>query len=166
MFKGLKGKFLIAVIVLAVIAIAIIVVPLLTKPAYATSTMLSILAGTDIQVLKGAEPEAEWEQAEDGMTLKEGYSVKKGKYLSELYKIKPAVLYRYSLKKLTNVQKVQFERGLKSVLGDGGVMLTRSVALVPMKIKNEMIDFLKRWNVYYESQEYELLPILRKEVFL
>ena len=78
MFKGLKGKFLIALIVLAVIAIAIIVVPLLTKPAYATSTMLSILAGTDIQVLKGAEPEAQWEQAEDGMTLKEGYSVKTG----------------------------------------------------------------------------------------
>jgi len=78
MFKGLKGKFFITVIVLVVIAAAIILVPLLTKPAYATSTMLSILGGTDIQVLKGEESEAEWEQAEDGMVLKAGYTVKTG----------------------------------------------------------------------------------------
>ena len=45
--------------------------------------------------------------------IKEGFSVKKNKYLSDLYNIKPAVLYRFSLKRLSNVQKVQFERDKK-----------------------------------------------------
>lgn len=98
--------------------------------------------------------------------IKEGFSIKKGKFLFELYNIKPSVLYKYSLKKLNNVQKVQFERGIKKVLGKKGVFLTRSVVLIPLKIKNEMIEFLKNWDIYYESQEYELLPILRKEEFL
>lgn len=98
--------------------------------------------------------------------IKEGFSVRKNEFLSNIYKIKPIALYKYSLKKLNNVQKVQFERGIKKVLGKEGIFLTRSVVLVPMNIKNEMMEFLKNWNVYYESQEYELLPLLRKEGFL
>lgn len=98
--------------------------------------------------------------------IKEGYSVKRGHFLSEIYKIKPMVLYKYSLKKLTNVQKVQFERGIKNVLGKKGIFLTRSVVLIPINIKNEFMDFLKTWNIYYESKDYELLPVLRKEEFL
>jgi len=98
--------------------------------------------------------------------IKEGFSVKNNKSLVELYKIKPSVLYKFSLIKLNNVQKVQFERGLKKVLKDNGVILTRSVVLIPLVIKNEMVDFLKNWNIYYESREYELLPVQRKEEFI
>lgn len=98
--------------------------------------------------------------------IKEGYSIKKNTFLSQLYNIQPCVLYKYSLKKLNNVQKVQFERGIKNVLGKKGNFLTRSVVLAPLSLKNEMMEFLKHWNVYYESQEYELLPLMRKEVFL
>jgi len=98
--------------------------------------------------------------------IKEGFSIKKRRFLSDIYKIKPKVLYKYSLKKLNNVQKVQFERGIKKTLGKEGVFLTRSVVLVPLNMKNEIMDFLKTWNIYYESQEYELLPVLRKEEFL
>ena len=98
--------------------------------------------------------------------IKEGFSISKNKYLSDIYKVEPKVLYKYSLKKLTNVQKVQFERGIKNVLQDKGTYLTRSVILVPLNIKNEVVDFLKTWNIYYESQEYELLPVMRKEEFL
>ena len=87
-------------------------------------------------------------------------------FLYELYKIKPMVLYKYSLKKLTNVQKVQFERGLKKTVGKQGVVLTRSVILVPLLLKNEMKSFFENWNIYYETQEYELVPLLRKESFL
>ena len=98
--------------------------------------------------------------------IKEGFSILKNRYLQDIYRIKPIVLYKYSLKKLTNVQKVQFERGIKKVLGKKGIFLTRSVVIVPLIIQNEMIEFLKTWNVYYESREYELLPVLRKETFL
>jgi len=98
--------------------------------------------------------------------IKEGFSIKKNMFLYELYKIKPMVLYKYSLKKLTNVQKVQFERGLKKTVGKQGVVLTRSVILVPLFLKNEMKSFFERWDIYYETQEYELVPLLRKESFL
>ena len=98
--------------------------------------------------------------------IKEGFSIRKNKYLFEIYKIKPKILYKYSLKKLNNVQKVQFERGIKNIIKDKGAFLTRSVILIPITFKNEIEEFLKRWDIYYESQEYELLPLLRKEEFL
>lgn len=97
--------------------------------------------------------------------IKEGFSVKKNKFLSVLYKIEPRVLYKYSLQKLTNVQKVQFERGIKNVLGTEGKILTRSVVLIPVQLKNRMMEFLKTWDIYYECQEYELVPLQRKEEF-
>lgn len=98
--------------------------------------------------------------------IKEGYSIKKKKFLFELYNITPVVLYKYSLKKLSNVQKVQFERGIKNVLGNKGTFLTRSVVIIPIDMKDDMSDFLKTWDILYESHEYELLPVLRKETFL
>lgn len=97
--------------------------------------------------------------------LKEGYSIKRDSYLYDIYKIKPIVLCKYSLVKLTNVQKVQFERGLKNMMKDNGEYVTRSVVFVPIWMKNELEDFLKGWNIYYETKIYELLPIMRKEEF-
>jgi len=98
--------------------------------------------------------------------IKEGFSIKKQKFLSELYSIKPVVLFKYSLKKLSAVQKVQFSRGLKNTIGSEGTILTRTVILVPMGIKNKLTDLLKTWHIYYECQEYELLPVLRKAELL
>lgn len=98
--------------------------------------------------------------------IKEGFSVKKNQFLAEIYKVKPMVLYKYSLKKLTNVQKVQFDRGMKNLLVNEGKVLTRSVVLVPLQMASRFQEFLKSWKIYYESQEYELLPVLRKESFL
>lgn len=95
--------------------------------------------------------------------IKEGYSVNKETYLADLYGIKPMVLYKYSLQKLDSVQKVQFGRGIKKVLGKEGEYLSRSVVLIPLTLKNRMMEFLKHWNVYYECREYELVPFLRKE---
>ena len=94
--------------------------------------------------------------------IKEGFSVRKNDFLFNFYKIKPVVLYKYNLKNLNNVQKVQFERGIKSIVKNGEY-LTRSVVIIPVSMKNEMIDFLKNWNIYYESREFELIPFLRKE---
>jgi len=98
--------------------------------------------------------------------LKEGYSIKKEAYLHDIYKIRPVVVCKYSLSKLTNVQKVQFERGLKTLMKNQGEYITRSVVIVPIHIKNELEDFLKTWNIYYEAKIYELLPVMRKEEFL
>ena len=98
--------------------------------------------------------------------IKEGFSVKYGKSLAEIYHIHPVFLFKFSLKKLSNVQKVQFNRGLKNVLGKGGSILTRSVVLVPTSISSEFQEFLRQWDLYYESQVYELLPVMRKETFL
>ena len=98
--------------------------------------------------------------------LKEGYSIKKDSYLHDIYKIKPIVACKYSLAKLTNVQKVQFERGLKNMMKGNGEYITRSIVFVPIWMKNELEDFLKTWNIYYEAKIYELLPVMRKEEFL
>ena len=95
--------------------------------------------------------------------IKEGFSIKENKFLYEIYHIEPKVLYKYSLNKLNNVQKVQFERGIKKMLGAEGIYLTRSVILIPITKKNEAIEFFQNWGIYYESQEYELVPFLRKE---
>ncbi len=95
--------------------------------------------------------------------IREGFSIRKNKFLSELYKIEPVVLYKYSLVKLTPVQKVQFTRGLKEVLKDAKAkILSRSIVLVPFDKKIEFDEFLSTWNLIYETQSYELFPILRK----
>lgn len=98
--------------------------------------------------------------------IKEGFSIKRGEFIHKLYSLKPQVLYKYSLVKLNPVQKVQFERGIKNVLGKEGKFLSRAVVLIPLEKKAAMMEFLKTWDVYYESQEYELLPVLRKEEFM
>ena len=119
-----------------------------------------IIPAADIQVL-----DIESVYSSLWLTLiKEGFSVKENKYLAEIYHIKPCALFKYTLSKLNNVQKVQFERGIKKVVQQEGTVLTRSVVLIPLHKKNAMIDFLKHWDVYYESQDYELLPIMRKEM--
>ncbi len=117
---------------------------------------------TDIQVIN-------WKSIYSPLWLtliKEGFSVKREEFFSHLYSFKPVVLYRYSLTKLNPVQKVQFERGIKNILGKDGKFLSRAVVLMPLEKKNAMVEFLKTWNIYYESQEYELLPVLRKEEFI
>ena len=95
--------------------------------------------------------------------IREGFSVRKNKFLFEIYKIEPVVLYKYSLVKLTPVQKVQFTRGLKEVLkGTKAKILSRSIVLVPLNKRVEFDEFLSTWNLSYETQNYELFPILRK----
>jgi len=95
--------------------------------------------------------------------IREGFSVKKNKFLFEIYKLEPVVLYKYSLKKLNPVQKVQFTRGIKNILKDtNGKILSRTIVLIPINKKMEFDEFLSTWNLIYETQSYELFPILRK----
>lgn len=95
--------------------------------------------------------------------VREGFSVRKNKFLYEIYGLEPVVLYKYSLKKLNPTEKVQFTRGIKRVLKDTmGKILSRTVVLVPISKKIEFDEFLSTWNLFYETQSYELFPILRK----
>ena len=95
--------------------------------------------------------------------IREGFSIRQNKFLFEIYKLEPVVLYRYSLKKLSPVQKVQFSRGLKNVLkGTNAKILSRSIVLVPLNKKSVFDEFLSTWNLTYETQSFELFPILRK----
>ena len=95
--------------------------------------------------------------------MREGFSVRKNKFLFENYKLEPVVLYKYSLKKLNPVQKVQFTRGIKNILKDTKAkILSRCVVLVPLNQKIEFDEFLSTWNLTYETKSFELFPILRK----
>lgn len=95
--------------------------------------------------------------------IREGFSVKKNAFLHEIYKLEPVVLYKYSLKKLNPVQKVQFTRGFKEILKyTKAKILSRSIVLVPIVKKVEFDEFLSTWNLTYETQNYELFPMLRK----
>ena len=93
--------------------------------------------------------------------IKEGFSIKHNKYLHEIYNIKPTVLFKYELKKLTPSNKVMFERAIKNFKNIQ--KLSNRVVLVPINYSNEFRSFLRRWNIDIESSEYELLPIVRSE---
>lgn len=94
----------------------------------------------------------------------EGFSVNKNRFMHEFYKVKPVVLYNYSLKKLNSTQKVQFTRGLNEMINSTeGIKLTRSVVLIPLKNKIKFDEFLNSWSMMYETKSFELMPVLRKE---
>jgi len=94
--------------------------------------------------------------------IKEGFSIKHMKYLFEIYKIKPMVLFKYSLKQLPISKKVMFERAIKTF--NNITKLSNRVVLVPIKESSDFSDFLKNWKIDIDSQEYELLPLVRKEM--
>ncbi len=93
--------------------------------------------------------------------FKEGYSVKKNKYIYDDLNLSPVKLFKYSLKTLSQSKKVMFERGLKSI--DGINRISNRVILVPMSKSKEFEEFLLYWDLDIDSQEYELMPLLRKE---
>lgn len=91
--------------------------------------------------------------------IKEGYSVRHNRYLHEIYNIKPAVLFKYDLRKLTLSNKVMFERAIKNFKNIQ--KLSNRVVLVPIRYSDEFKSFLRRWNIDIESSEYELLPVVK-----
>ena len=77
------------------------------------------------------------------------------------YKIQTKIKQKSRIKKV--FQKVQFTRGIKVILKDTKAkILSRSIVLVPLNKKIEFDSFLSTWNLTYETQSFELFPILRK----
>lgn len=95
--------------------------------------------------------------------IREGFSVKYNSYLYEIYRINPVVLYNYSLKEMTVSKKVMFERAIKNFKGIK--KLSNRVIIVPISISERFNEFLREWNIDITSQEYGLLPLVRKEEF-
>ncbi|HIH42201.1 TPA: nucleotidyltransferase domain-containing protein [Candidatus Woesearchaeota archaeon] len=93
--------------------------------------------------------------------IREGYSIKHDRYLHEIYRIQPMMLYRYELKQLTPSKKVMFERAIKSFKWIE--KLSNRVVLVPISNAGEFSTFLKNWDIDIEAKEYGLLPLVRKE---
>lgn len=93
--------------------------------------------------------------------IREGYSIKHDKYLHEVYRIQPVVLYKYELKQLTPSKKVMFERAIKNFKEIE--KLSNRVVLVPITLSGEFSAFLRNWDIDIETKEYGLLPLVRKE---
>jgi hypothetical protein len=54
-----------------------------------------------------------------------------------------------------------FERGIKTI--KGLKRLSNSVVLVPIEFTGEFESFLKQWDMDIDTEEYELIPLMRKE---
>ncbi len=93
--------------------------------------------------------------------IREGYSVKHNSYLSELYKLRPVVLYKYDLRRLTPSQKVLFSRGLKNFKTIEKI--ANRMVLVPTSISDEFESFLRHWKIDLDAREYSLIPLVRHE---
>ncbi len=91
--------------------------------------------------------------------MNEGFSILKNKFFRDIYGMKASRLYKYSIKKLNPVEKVQFDRGLKIILKKiDGIRLVRTVVLISMNKSEQFEEFLKTWGIEYETQRYDILP--------
>lgn len=98
--------------------------------------------------------------------FKEGFSILKEEFFYNLHGVEPLKLYKYSIKFLNPVQKVQFERGLNKIIKSiNGVKIVRSVVLVPLNLSEEFEEFLKTWKIHFETERYELIKERRKIKF-
>lgn len=78
----------------------------------------------------------------------------------KLHGLNPVVLYKYSLKQLTASKKVMFERALKNFADIN--KLSNRVVLVPIPLSGDFSSLLKNWNIDFNSDEYSLVPLVRK----
>ncbi|MDI6737563.1 MAG: hypothetical protein QME12_03535 [Nanoarchaeota archaeon] len=93
-----------------------------------------------------------------------GFSVSRGAFLREAYGIAPCKLYKYALTSLSPVQRVQFSRGLKAVSEETkSTRVSRAIVIVPLENSERFEEFLKTWDIDFETRRYELLPEYRKQ---
>ncbi len=87
--------------------------------------------------------------------LSEGYSVKDCSFLPEKLKIERKVLYSFDLRGLTQVQKVMFNKGLKSILESRKAeKVGKGALLVSFKSSGEIEDFFKEWQRKIRKKEF------------
>ena len=88
--------------------------------------------------------------------LHEGFSIKKQKYLAELFEMRSFFMFTYSLQSLTITKKQIFSHALTGTKINEGIVklckgekIGRNAVLVPEEKAEEMRAFLETWNVMY-----------------
>ena len=90
--------------------------------------------------------------------ISEGFSIRTNRFLREFLQIKPAKIYIYELKQLTQTQKVLFGRGLKTILKEiNGTKMGSGSVMIPIEKTGKFEDFLDTWNLKYKTKEYLIL---------
>ena len=87
--------------------------------------------------------------------LTEGFSVKKGKFISKIIKTKRNVLYWFDLKDLPQSQKVMFNKALREIIKtEGFEKLGKGVILVSVNKSGEIEDFLNQWKRKINKKDF------------
>jgi len=87
--------------------------------------------------------------------ISEGHSIKEGKFLSEMAKIKRQVLYWFELSDLVQTKKVMFNKGLNNILESTKAQrIGKGVILVEINTSGEVEDFLKLWRRKIRKKEF------------
>ena len=87
--------------------------------------------------------------------LSEGYSVKENAYLPEKLKVSRKALYSFTLENLSQVQKVMFNKGLKTLLKNtGSEKVGRGAMLSSVGESGQVEDFLRQWDRKIAKKEF------------
>jgi len=87
--------------------------------------------------------------------LSEGFSVKENNFISNKLKIERKTLYSFTLEGLTQIQKVMFNKGLRSLLkSTGSEKVGKGALLVSVKSSGEVEDFFNQWKIRIKKKEF------------
>ena len=88
--------------------------------------------------------------------MHEGFSIKRNKYIAELFQMQSFFLFIYSLQSLSVTKKQIFSHALQGTKTNEGILklckgekIGRNAVLVPEEKTEEMRAFLETWNVRY-----------------
>lgn len=91
--------------------------------------------------------------------LHEGFSIREGKSISEIFKVKAHILFSYNLKNLSKVDKVKFAQALYGRKADGLIYREKAISLgqgsfMSLVDREEIFkDFFKEWKVKYNRKK-------------
>lgn len=90
--------------------------------------------------------------------LHEGFSIKEGKFISELTKLNSFVIFYYNLKNLSKLDKVKFAQAIYGRKKNGLLSQEKGISLGPMSfmvpVSREEIfkEFMKKWKINFERK--------------
>lgn len=87
--------------------------------------------------------------------LSEGYSIKDGRFISDILGIRRKALYTFSLDALSQVQKVMLNKGLTALIqSTKAEKVGKGAVLVSVRASGEFDDFFSQWNRKVKKKEF------------